>query len=126
MSDVKKILSEREKTHGSFADVAAMSQQLKTAMSMSKNWLVLNVAQREALEYIAMKMARILSGDRNYRDHWQDIGGYAKLGEEWSNTSLHTVQKDLEEAGMPTVGEINFVGAEGKEEKAPVLAIFKK
>lgn len=126
MSDVKNILSEREKTHGSFADVASMSQQLKAAMSMSKNWLVLNSAQREALEYIAMKMARILSGDRNYRDHWQDIGGYAKLGEEWSNTSLHTVQKELAEAGMPTVGEVSFVGAEGKEEKAPVLAIFKK
>ena len=126
MSDVKKILSEREKTHGSFADVAAMSQQIKVAMSMSKNWLVLNVAQREALEYIAMKIARILSGDRNFRDHWEDIGGYAKLGEEWSNTSINTVQKDLAEAGMPTVGEINFVGAEGKEEKAPVLAIFKK
>jgi hypothetical protein len=126
MSDVKKILNEREKTHGSFADVAAMSQQLKAAMSMSKNWLVLNTAQRESLEYIAMKIARILSGDRNYRDHWEDIGGYAKLGEEWSNTSINTVQKDLAEAGMPTVGEVNFVGAEGKEEKAPVLAIFKK
>ena len=119
-------MGEREKTHGSFADVAAMSQQIKAAMSMSKNWLVLNTAQREALEQIAMKIARVLSGDRNYRDHWEDIGGYAKLGEEWSNTSLHTVQKDLEQAGAQTVGEINFVGAEGKEEKAPVLAIFKK
>ena len=126
MLDVKKILDEREKTHGSFADVAAMSQQIKAAMSVSKNWLVLNTAQREALEQIAMKIARVLSGDRNYRDHWEDIGGYAKLGEEWSNTSLNTVQKELAEAGMPTVGEINFVGAEGKEEKAPVLAIFKK
>lgn len=126
MTDTKKILSEREKTHGNFADVAAMSQQIKTAMSMSKNWLVLNVAQREALESIAMKIARVLSGDRNFRDHWEDIGGYAKLGEEWSNTSLHSVQKDLEQAGMPTIGEVNFVKGDGTEEKAPVLAIFKK
>ena len=28
---------------------------------------------------IACKIARILSGDPNWRDHWDDIAGYATL-----------------------------------------------
>jgi hypothetical protein len=31
------------------------------------------------LEMIAHKIARILSGDPNHRDHWEDIAGYAEL-----------------------------------------------
>jgi len=122
MSNTKKILSEREKTHGNFSDVAAVSQQLKVAMSMSKNWLVLNHAQREALEYIATKMGRILSGDRNYRDHWEDIAGYAILGADCSNTSLATVEKDLVES----VREAVQMAAEQEGKEAPVLSIFGK
>jgi hypothetical protein len=122
MSNTKKILSEREKTHGNFSDVAAMGQQLKAVMSMSKNWLALNHAQREALEYIQMKAARILSGDRNYRDHWEDIAGYAILGADCSNTSLATVEKDLVEAVKDAVA----VAAEEEGRETPVLSIFGK
>ena len=35
--------------------------------------------QREALEMIAHKIARILNGDPNYADNWIDIAGYATL-----------------------------------------------
>jgi hypothetical protein len=35
--------------------------------------------QVEALEMIAHKIGRILSGDPNHQDHWDDIAGYAKL-----------------------------------------------
>ena len=34
----------------------------------------------EALEMIAHKIARILSGDADYADNWVDIAGYAQLG----------------------------------------------
>lgn len=122
MSNTKKILSEREKTHGNFSDVAAMGQQLKAVMSMSKNWLALNHAQREALEYIQMKVARVLSGDRNYRDHWEDIAGYAILGADCSNTSLATVEKDLVES----VREAIQTAAEEEGKETPVLSIFGK
>jgi hypothetical protein len=122
MTETKKILSEREKTHGSFADNAAIGQQLKVVMSMSKNWLALNHAQREALEYVAMKIARILSGDRNFRDHWGDIAGYATLGGQYSNTSLATVEKDLVES----VREAIQTAAEEEGKETPVLSIFGK
>ena len=31
---------------------------------------------------IALKLSRILSGQSNFKDHWDDIAGYAKLGSE--------------------------------------------
>ena len=35
--------------------------------------------QREAMEMICQKMARIMNGDPNYSDSWHDIAGYATL-----------------------------------------------
>jgi hypothetical protein len=34
---------------------------------------------QESLDMIAHKIGRILSGNPNYNDHWDDIAGYAKL-----------------------------------------------
>ena len=31
---------------------------------------------------IALKLSRILSGQANFKDHWDDISGYAKLASE--------------------------------------------
>jgi hypothetical protein len=36
-------------------------------------------SQKESLEMIMHKVARILNGDPNYSDSWHDIAGYAKL-----------------------------------------------
>jgi len=33
-----------------------------------------------ALEMISLKLARIICGDPNFADHWDDIAGYAELG----------------------------------------------
>jgi hypothetical protein len=78
---MNKLLSEREKTHGKFEDVASTIQNLKYLIHMSKNWREgnLSVEQRESLEMIAHKIGRILNGDPNVRDHWDDIAGYATL-----------------------------------------------
>jgi hypothetical protein len=73
------ILTEREKTHGSYDDVASMAQALKDAMRRGKNWKVLDDTQRETLEMIASKIGRILSGNPHEVDHWRDIAGYAQL-----------------------------------------------
>jgi hypothetical protein len=35
----------------------------------------------EALDMIAVKISRILTGDPNYSDNWHDIQGFAKLVE---------------------------------------------
>ena len=81
-SDMKKdILEERQGTHWDFADVAEISQELKDYFRQKASWYDLTYIQREALDNIAQKTARIFAGNPNFADHWVDIQGYAKLAE---------------------------------------------
>jgi hypothetical protein len=73
------ILSEREPTHGRFQESAELAQNLKYRMAEAPNWGILLSDQRQALEMIATKISRILCGDRNLVDSWEDIAGYAIL-----------------------------------------------
>jgi hypothetical protein len=77
----KDILEERQGTHGDFAWVAEISQELKDCFRQKADWYNLTNVQREALDNIAQKTARIFSGNPNFADHWVDIQGYAKLAE---------------------------------------------
>lgn len=74
------VLNQREKTHGSFSDVSTMSQFMKSHWRNCRaEWSRLTVEQRESLDMIAVKVARILGGNANEPDHWRDIAGYATL-----------------------------------------------
>ena len=75
----EELLNEREKTHGSFQQVSDISSALKSIIRENYPDSLKN-RQKEALEAICGKIARILSGDSNFKDHWDDIAGYAKLG----------------------------------------------
>ena len=79
MSITDQILNDREQTHGAFREVAGYSQAIKQLMRTSRNWNRLDVAQAQALEVVADKVARILCGDPSYQDHWQDGAGYFEL-----------------------------------------------
>ena len=76
---VEALLDERQKTHGSFQLNAYWGQELRELFRRSPGWHHADNRQREALDYIAGKLARILSGQPAYADHWDDIAGYAKL-----------------------------------------------
>jgi hypothetical protein len=76
---IDNILQERGERYGRFQDNAATVQALKKVLHMHDNWLHLNYDQREALDMICHKMARIMNGDPNYVDSWADIAGYATL-----------------------------------------------
>lgn len=74
------LLTEREATHGDFGTNAKISQALKGIIQpYAKD---LSAVHREALDMICLKISRILSGQAGYKDHWDDIAGYAKLGAE--------------------------------------------
>lgn len=73
------LLNERAKTHGDFAIHAQATCAIKDVMVMYPNWMEMQDTQREALDMIAHKIGRILAGDPNFKDHWDDIAGYAKL-----------------------------------------------
>lgn len=79
-----ELLTKRGETHGDYLLHAGITQELKMAMrrtdALEEIWRwKLNCSQREALEMIMHKIGRILAGDPNFRDHWDDIAGYAKL-----------------------------------------------
>lgn len=104
---VEKTLSVRGQRYGDFTNHAAICQDLKDVMRRAGNplidstcvaheWARLSPVQKQALEVIADKIARILSGDPNYDDNWHDIQGYARLVEE----RLHLV------ASKPEPGEL--------------------
>jgi hypothetical protein len=85
VNEIKELLNERGKTHGNYTDHARTTQRLKGIVAIE----IMARAQRgqpelsyEALESIEMilhKIGRIIAGDANFQDHWDDIAGYAKL-----------------------------------------------
>lgn len=78
---ITQTLTERGERYGLFTGHAEIAQQLKGVMRSfeAKRGCDLHPDQREALEMIAHKIARILNGDPDYADSWIDIAGYAKL-----------------------------------------------
>lgn len=92
---IESTLAERGNRYGDFTDHARLCQDLKdvmTTFAVVQNtpnsvavhfpWGELPATHKQALEVIADKIARILSGDPNYADNWHDIQGYAKLVED--------------------------------------------
>ena len=81
MMDVTLLLAERGATHGKFEHNGANGQALRDTMrgAVGPGWGSLTAVQREALDMIAGKISRILSGQGGFADHWDDIAGYAKL-----------------------------------------------
>ncbi len=83
--DTKELLVERGKMHGPYEVHADVAQRIKLTMQLSRGskkelvWDKLTYEQRESLDMIAHKIGRILAGDPDFRDHWDDIAGYAKL-----------------------------------------------
>ena len=78
------VLKERSTTHGDFEHGAVISQRLKHALSAGTNWEAMDVVQREALEAVAGKLARIVTGDTSFLDHYRDIIGYTQLAMDYT------------------------------------------
>ena len=76
------LISVRRGTHGEWARQSATEQQLKDVMRGGAAWGDMTASQRSAVEMIAVKLSRIVNGDPAYADHWQDIAGYSRLGEQ--------------------------------------------
>lgn len=79
MNSIAETLKERDGRYGLFVNQAETAQRIKEAMFQGRPRADLAADQKEALEHIATKLSRILTGDPNYHDNWHDIEGYAKL-----------------------------------------------
>jgi len=77
------LTEERRRTHGEWPRTSRITRQLKAyvdeEITRAGMPSALNYEQREALDMILAKIARIVSGDPNHADHWHDIAGYAQL-----------------------------------------------
>jgi len=74
------LLQARARTHGAFADNARYAQHFKSLFRSSPKWAAMTDIQREALDCIGLKLARILSNPAT-ADSWADVAGYATLAE---------------------------------------------
>ncbi len=79
MSEGKRVIDERREVRGPYKDQANLCQLLKSIFREKANWRRLPLEQRESLDNIANKIARILTGDHDELDAWGDISGYAEL-----------------------------------------------
>lgn len=82
------ILIERKKTHGDFSDHARCTQNLKQVIKNELHERALRGqpslmdTQQEAIDMILHKIGRIIAGNPDVHDHWDDISGYAKITSE--------------------------------------------
>lgn len=76
MADLQKTLDERGAEYGDFGVMCDKIQAIKQAYGSLAN---LPATHAEALEMIATKIGRILTGNPNNEDSWRDIAGYATL-----------------------------------------------
>jgi hypothetical protein len=82
MSDLDNTLEERGTRYGELIDNGGVAQALKKVFRAAPNWSRLAADQQEALDQIASKVSRALTGDPEYSDNWHDIAGYATLVDE--------------------------------------------
>ena|SRR5712691_5369584 len=73
---INEIIAHRQGTHGVFTENSATIQATKDLWRSTPNWSRLRPFQREALDMVAHKAGRILHGDPDFLDHWEDPIGY--------------------------------------------------
>ena len=78
-TDMDKVLEARGKQYGRFIDNAEHAQNLKNMVHNLPKWNVLEADQKEALDNICQKIARMMNGNPNHLDSWVDICGYSQL-----------------------------------------------
>jgi len=77
---LEQTLLERACRYGSFEDVAQRTNNIYASILHDAPQLPSTQPHhREALHMIAMKIARLVNGQINDADSWQDIAGYATL-----------------------------------------------
>jgi hypothetical protein len=78
---ISEILDSRARVYGTFRDNARLAQALKRTMADHAQDLGKSFAddQWEALEMVSSKISRIVNGNADDLDQWDDIAGYATL-----------------------------------------------
>ena len=82
MSEISPFIADKEQVNGPFSRQANLSQRLKRLIPF---YFCRDMPEEEAdiyeeaLDMILHKVARVMAGNPQEVDHWQDIAGYATL-----------------------------------------------
>ena len=76
---IESVLDERGKQYGKFSGHAEVTQKLKAVIYAHPSVRNLQPHHLEALDMIVHKIGRIVNGNPDFRDSWDDIAGYATL-----------------------------------------------
>jgi len=90
-------MAQNESLYGQYHSTSKIGQSIKDVMRESPNWVHLSDPQAESLEQIATRISRILVGDKDYRNHWDELAEFALLAGEVSPANLPTITKDIVE-----------------------------
>lgn len=84
---------DRQKTHGSWPRYAEIAQELRGIVGSKKRALSWRMcaSSEEAIEALLGKLARALSGDQYFDDHWDDMVGYAARGKEFDSITYSEI-----------------------------------
>ena len=123
MTTTEKLLNERRETHGDYTEVARVAQAFRNIMRDTQGWACMNDTQREALDSMASKFGRLGSGDPNFRDHWDDVAGYATLASMHCDSGTNTIARDI--AAVVEKIQIGSLDTEG-EERFPSIVTMPK
>ena len=70
-------LDDRRRTHGDWGEGCEVEDELVSVLE--RRWSHLKNHHRCALRMIIHKIRRVVVGDADFPDHWDDIAGYAKI-----------------------------------------------
>ena len=87
--NITTLLTEREKTHGDAASTVSLAGDLITTLLAHREGPIR--PHEFAIVNILHKIARISCGSY-HKDHWDDIKGYADLGEKFHKELTETCQ----------------------------------
>jgi hypothetical protein len=76
---VESTLADRTPKYGDFKEMSRVAQVIKYQIRAAGRWITMTPSMHEALDMIALKLARIACGDPTVIDSWHDIAGYATL-----------------------------------------------
>jgi len=83
MTKIKDTLKERGSRYGTMEENADLTSSLMACVLEAPGRENLAAIHEECIHMIFHKISRMVNGDCMYADNAHDIGGYAKLLEDW-------------------------------------------
>jgi hypothetical protein len=81
-SSLEHTLNQRGAQYGPLREQWTLAQAIKATMRSTGRFHLLQPYEAEALDMLATKISRAISGLPRQRDTWHDIAGYATLVEQ--------------------------------------------